>query len=469
MPKIIVLGGGVIGLSTAMLLTRQGHDVTVFERDSAPVPGSPEEAWDAWERRGVAQFRQAHYLHPPGAQLFHTNLPDVKKALLNAGCVTFSPLSTMPPFITDREPRPGDERFQTITGRRPTIEYALASVAERTLSVRRGIRVESLLSGPSTGDGIPHVTGVRCADGEEVRADLVVDATGRSSKLPDWLEAAGARGPIEEAEDSGFIYYTRFFRSSKGAVPPYRAGLLTIFPTYSLLALPGDSQTWSLTVYISAGDAALKKLRETRHWNALVGACPLHAHWIEGEPITDVLAMGGVVDRYRRFVVDGAPVATGIVSVGDSWACTNPSLGRGITMGLLHALGTAEVAQEHLGNPRALALAHDSMTEERVAPWYRDTINVDRMRIRGLNAELEGRPLAPPTDPAARTAAAFPAAMLHDADLFRAFMETTSMLALPQEVMKRPGVAERITEVAEAHPPMMPPGPSREQLLQMLA
>ena len=43
-------------------------------------------------------------------------------------------------------------------------------------------------------------------EGEEISADLIVDAMGRSSKLPNWLEAIGARRPIEEAEDSGFIY-----------------------------------------------------------------------------------------------------------------------------------------------------------------------------------------------------------------------------------------------------------------------
>jgi flavin-dependent dehydrogenase len=91
--------------------------------------------------------------------------------------------------------------------------------------------------------------------------------------------------------------------------------------------------------------------------------------------------MGGVIDRYRRFVVDGVPTATGIVSVGDSWACTNPSLGRGITMGLMHAVGTGDVAGQRLDNPFALALAHDSMTETRVTPWYRNTVEIDRMRI----------------------------------------------------------------------------------------
>jgi glycine/D-amino acid oxidase-like deaminating enzyme len=76
MSKILVLGGGIVGLSTAMMLARRGHDVTVFERDSEPLPGSPEDAWQAWERRGVAQFRQPHYLHPPAIQLLDSHLPD---------------------------------------------------------------------------------------------------------------------------------------------------------------------------------------------------------------------------------------------------------------------------------------------------------------------------------------------------------------------------------------------------------
>lgn len=448
-----------------MLLARQGHGITVFERDREPVPGSPEEAWHAWERRGVAQFRQPHYLHAAARHLLDAHLPEVKEALLEAGGVTFDMLTLLPPRIPDHSPRAGDERFVTVTGRRPTVEYAVARTAEQLLRVVRGTAIVELLTGTSAAPGIPRITGVRTEDGEAFPADLVIDAMGRKSKLPDWLEVIGARRPIEEAEKSGFIYYTRYFRSTTGALPPWRAGLLTHYPSFSLLTLPCDSQTWSVTVFISSGDPALKALRHPPQWTALVSACPLHAHWLDGEPLTDVLAMGGITDQYRRFVVDGAPVVTGIVSVGDAWACTNPVGGRGISMGLLHARGTVEVVQHHLDDPLALALAQDAMTEARLTPWYRSTVAQDRHRTAQIRAAIQGQRVPPPTDPED----ALQVAMLYDADLFRAGIEIAALLALPQEVLARTGMVEHIWEVASTHEAVAPPGPSRDALLRMLA
>jgi hypothetical protein len=228
-----------------------------------------------------------------------------------------------------------------------------------------------------------------------------------------------------------------------------------------LFTLPGDADTWSVTVFLLAGDPALKALRDPARWTALVRACPLHAYWLDGEPLTDVLAMAGVANRYRRFVVDGAPVATGIVSVGDAWACTNPIGGRGISMGLMHVLGTMEVVRDHLDDLLALALAQDAMTEARLTPWYRNTVAFDRQHTAQIDATIHGRSAPRPADPAY----ALRVAMLYDAELFRAFLEIISLLALPQEVMARPGVRARIVEVAGLHDAVAPPGPSRDELL----
>ena len=468
MPRITVLGAGVCGLAAAMLLARDGHDVTVLERDPAPVPDTLDEALTSWDRGGVTQFRQAHYVHPRGREVLDDCLPDVREALAAAGAFQFDVLGGMPPTITDRTPRPGDERFTTITARRPTIEWVLARAArsEPGVEIRRGVAVEALVA--RAYDGMPHVTGVRTDAGDELLGDLVVDAGGRRSPLPGLLEAVGARLPLEQAEDSGFIYYTRFFRSRDGKRPGYRAGPLTPMPSFSILTLPGDNDTWSVTLYITAGDRPLKALRHAEKWDTVLAACPRHAHWADAEPLTDVLAMGGVVDRYRRMVVDGEPVATGVVMLGDAWACTNPSLGRGITLGLMHARRLRDFVRHHLEHRVEMAEVWDTVTEVELTPWYRATVAEDHARRAALEADRAGA--APPPLPGgdADVLARLPRAAIVDADLFRALLSIRSCLALPEEVLARPGLAERVLELSgdAGPPPLM--GPDRAQLLAVL-
>src|ERR1700733_12484060 len=117
--RIIVLGAGISGLATGMLLRRDGHEVTILERDPEPAPRSPRQAWESWTRDGVAQFRQPHFLQPRGRIVLGEELPDVLAALASTGGLRFDLLhQLMPPTITDRTPRDGDERFQTVMARR---------------------------------------------------------------------------------------------------------------------------------------------------------------------------------------------------------------------------------------------------------------------------------------------------------------------------------------------------------------
>jgi 2-polyprenyl-6-methoxyphenol hydroxylase-like FAD-dependent oxidoreductase len=273
-----MIGGGIVGLCTAMMLAKQGQELMVFERDAEPVPNSPEEAWLTWKRLGVAQFRQPHYLHAAARHILDEHLPEVKEAMLRAGCLPFDLTSLMSPFITDRAPRDGDERFVTVTGRRVTMEFAVATTAAKLIQVVRGVSIAGLLTGRPAADGVPHVIGVRTTDRSEVPADLVIDASGRRSTLPTWLEAIGTRPPFEDSSDYGFIYYTRFFRAVGSAVPQFRAGLLTHFDAFSLLTLPGDSDIWQVTVFILSGDPTMKAVRDPERWTSLVSACPRHAH-----------------------------------------------------------------------------------------------------------------------------------------------------------------------------------------------
>ena len=469
--KVVVLGAGICGMVTGLLLARDGHEVTLLERDDAPVPDEPLAAWEDWSRRGVVQFRQPHYLQPRGRALLEEELPDVAAALAAAGGYRFDVLSIMPPTIADRSPRPGDDRFVTLTARRPVLEQVLARATESQpgLELRRGAGVTGLTTRTN---GVTHVTGAVTESGERLAADLVVDAMGRGSPMPGWISDAASVAPYEESEDSGFLYYTRFFRSRGGGLPPYRSAPLTALGTFSILVLPGDNDTWSVTLFSSSGDRPLKRMRDRERWEAVLAACPAHAQWLEGEPISDVLPMGGVVDRYRRLVVDGRPLVTGVALLADAWSCTNPSIGRGMTLGMLHARHLRDLLREDVDDPRGLALAWDEVTERHLTPWYRDTVREDRARLRQIEALRRGAVAAPaPEQPAgaAAVAAALPTAVVHDPDLFRAFVETRACLATFGEVLARPGMAERILEVAAEHEPVRPPGPDREQLLALLS
>jgi 2-polyprenyl-6-methoxyphenol hydroxylase-like FAD-dependent oxidoreductase len=467
MPRIVVIGAGICGLAGAMMLSRDGHEVTLLERDPQPVPASPQDAWENWDRDGVRQFRQAHYLQPGGRAVLEEELPDVCDALLAAEALRFDALGLMPPWITDRTPRDGDERFVTITARRTTLEQTLgrAAEAEPGLEVRRGSSVAELLT--TQAGQLVHVDGVRTADGDELRADLVVDAMGRRSPAPRWLAAAGAPPPHEEVEDLGFCYYTRFFRSD--AVPPARGPLVMPIGSFSLITLPADDGVWSITAVVAAGDGPLKRLRHADRWTAVVAACPMQARWLEGEPITGILAMGGIVDRIRRLTPGDMPVATGLALLADACACTNPSIGRGMALGIKHARRLRHVVREHLEEePVAFARAWDAATEAELVPWYRATVREDRKRMRDVEAFRRGLAPPPATDPDGAVLAALPLVALQDPDMFRLFLDQRACIGSPTAVLERPELAERIRELASASTPPPFAQPNREELLALL-
>jgi 2-polyprenyl-6-methoxyphenol hydroxylase-like FAD-dependent oxidoreductase len=311
---ILIIGGGINGLGAALLLARDGHDVTVLERDPGTVPQA---CWDGWARPGVAQFHQAHNFMPGLRLALEAERPDVPQALASAGAARFDLADPRRRSLNDQSPHPMDDKLWTLTARRPVGEWVFATAAsrERRVTIRRGVQVAGLTTGAQAIAGVPHVSGVRTTDGEELRADLFVDASGRHAKGSQWLTAINARPPIEEQADCGFIYYTRYFR---GTQPQRMAPVLTALGTMSLLTLPADNGTWSVSIFTSTADQPLKALRREDTWMKAVRACPLHAHWVDGEPITGILAMAGIVDRYRRFVVNDPPIVTGFVPVADA-------------------------------------------------------------------------------------------------------------------------------------------------------
>ena len=206
---IAIVGGGMAGLLAALMLARDGHRVTVYERDDTDVPDTADQAFDGWNRRGASQARQSHAILARLRRILRERAPDVLDALLEQGATELSVEQILPPDIQDREPRPGDDDLALLCCRRLTIEWVLrkAVTAERNVDWRGGVGVAGLVA-----DGTD-VRGLRLEDGTTVEADLVVIGGGRNAPVLEWItELGGPVQPIEQESEAGIIYMSRFYR-----------------------------------------------------------------------------------------------------------------------------------------------------------------------------------------------------------------------------------------------------------------
>jgi len=468
--RVVTVGAGMMGLCTAMLLARDGHEVTVLERD-AEGPPDPATAFDGWERRGVNQFRLAHLFLSRFRQLAESELPDLPGALEAGGALRYNVVANIPDEMKGGS-QPGDDRFDLITGRRATVEAATARLAESTpgVSIRRGAPVEGLVTGTSDRPGVPHVTGVRLESGEQVPADLVVDAGGRRSPLPRWLAGIGARAAEEELEDCGFVYYGRHFRSGDGEMPVMIGPLKQDWGSIGVLTLPADNGTWSVTLTASSNDPALRALRDPEKWTAVARLLPLTAHWIDAVPIEPgVVSMSKIEDRIRDLAPGDEPVVTGVVTVADAWACTNPSLGRGASVGLMHAVALRDHLRKSPGDPWELARDWARTTRETVEPWYRTTLRYDRHRLREIDAVIDGTTYRT-DDEFWSLNHGLEGSALADGDMIRAVLDMAMVLRHPDDVLGDDGLRSRLrglqSEGADGEPTG---GPTRADLLAAIA
>jgi len=472
MARIVVVGAGVVALGTAMLLAGDDHEVTVLERDPDPPPGDPAEAWERWQRPGLNQFRQGHVFLPGFRSVVEAELPEVAKALQAAGALRLNMIRDVTPAAMTGGWRDGDERYDWLTGRRALVEAVLAAAAESTpgVEIRRGTAVVGLVTGSRARPGVPHAVGVRTRLGESIPADLVVDISGRRSALPAWLRGIDARPPAEELEDSGFVYYGRYFRSADGSIPAMRGPVAMDWGTITSLTLPADNGTWAIVLVTGSKDTALRPLREAARWEGLVRGLPPVAHWLNGTPLDDeVQVMARLEDRCRSFVVDGQPVATGVVAVADSWACSNPANGRGASIGMLHALTLRDqLRTAGLDDPAAFADAFHAATAETVEPWYRATLATDRHRLGEIEADLRGTTYDPP-DPAYQLEKSLDTAIDRDPDCLRAIFDIRFVLQTPAQVFARPGLRDKTLALGSDWRDEPQFGPTRKQILALVS
>jgi len=475
----IVVGGGITGLATALVLAKRGVAVTLVERDAEPPTDTPSDAFTRWRRKGAVQVRHSHVFLGRLRNLLRDLHPELLQEMIEAGARELKMLEVPPRTLRGLVPEPGDADLVILGCRRTTFEWVLRRhvLARPNVALVGGATVTGLLAEP--GDP-PRVVGValRAGEGERaLRADFVVDASGRQSGVTGWLDAIGARAPSETSEQSGIVYYTRFYALRDGASEPepddHPGAADYNWIKYAIF--PADDRTFSITLAAPLAFPEMKMLARADAFDVVARALPAVARWVDparavpiGDPEHPVQAMGGLINRMRRFVDERGPLATGLFVLGDAAYCTNPLYGRGCSQGFLHAEMLGAALERHGLDLEQVARDVDRAARRDIEPFYRASLLADRDAAR----KAEGRT---PRGLRARLTARFfedgvGVAVRCDPVVYRAFVRMMNMMETPEQAFSQPRVVWRALRVwlrgkRRNAPYAVPPGPDRAAVL----
>lgn len=207
--RVVVIGASLAGAFAAAAVSAAGRTVTVLERDVLPAVPQP--------RDGVPQGRQPHVFLHRGLLAVDELLPGFRADLRAAGAV---PVDTgRLAWLGDLGWMPQGHHVEVLSASRPLFEHVVLRRVRSLpgVQVRDGVRVVTVRPGPAGGAGGARWS-VELADGSVLAADLVVDASGRTSRLPAWLAAAGV-APVRRSDlDARVGYASRTYDVDPGLV-----------------------------------------------------------------------------------------------------------------------------------------------------------------------------------------------------------------------------------------------------------
>ena len=346
----IVIGGSMAGLVAARVLSDHFDRVTVVERDVFPD--------GAEYRKGIPQAKHPHALLKRGEQILSSLFEGLVDELKDAGAVPLNLGSKFPWFVCNRWRPDYEPGLEAISSSRPLLE---TTVRKRLYNNPKISWIEEHdVSGLLSEAGSDNVTGVQLrsrANGQSATllGNLVVDASGRDSRAPEWLREVGFSAPPETTITADPSYSTRIYEADLSL--NWRGLYIQPSPAFGkrgAIILPLEGGRWHVTLIGMDGEVPptdeagymeyAKSLPTSRLYDAIKEATPLTAPYgyRRGE------------NRLRHYdKLEHGPA--NFVVIGDAAYAMDPVYGQGMSIACMGAMELDKCVRERRAAGQDLA------------------------------------------------------------------------------------------------------------------
>lgn len=345
----VVCGSGMAGLLTAGQLARHFERVTLVERDKLESNPQP--------RKGVPQGTQTHILLRRGLDIVSDIFPGLPVELRVAGAQVLDLSADCEWYIAGIWRKRIDSGVKMYSQTRPLFEWKVRAklAAMPRVRILDGHELAGFLTGTEG-----RITGVRVrepgAEQETVlEADLVVDASGRGSRTPQWLEAAGYPRVEETQLKVDVGYATRLYRPPADADAAWRALIVSAELPHTRRSgsiVPIEGGLWSVTMCGWLKDGPPTDDAGFLAYARSLAQPHFHAALRDAEPVSPIRGYRFAHSQWRHYE-RMARLPEGLLVLGDAYCSFNPMYGQGITVGALQVELLGECLRQGLeGLPR---------------------------------------------------------------------------------------------------------------------
>jgi 2-polyprenyl-6-methoxyphenol hydroxylase-like FAD-dependent oxidoreductase len=365
----LVLGGSLAGLLAARVLSDHFERVTLVERDLFPL--APE------SRRGTPQANHVHALMPRGRQIVEQLFPHLHEEMMADG----APLIDIGHDISWLTPQGWGVRFKSglevLAFTRPLLDFHV----RRRLSTIANIRVLQDTEIVRLAEGQNNKVGgallrARTTDGASVetilKADLVVDATGRASRAPDWLAELGYPKPTETVVNAYLGYASRLYEPPAELSRDWQCVFVQSAPPDEkrgglLFAVEGNR--WLLTLIGGGHDYPPRDEEGFLEFARSLRSPILYDAIKKARPLSPIKTHRGTENRLRHFwALSNQP--SNFVALGDALCAFNPVYGQGMTIA---AMGVLELdsclRDKKIESHNFSKIFHRRLANVTKAPW----------------------------------------------------------------------------------------------------